>query len=522
VQVAGRTISKYSITLLVIVLTGLFLRVYDLGVESLWYDETYSVFMSKMSLSGILQAIPGADPSPPLYLFILHYWMALFGASEVAVRSLSVLFGVLAIPVIYVLGRRLFNEEAGLLAALILAFSTFNIQYSQEARMYSLMVLLALLSMYFFIRFVQRNTVAISVGYVISTTLLLYTHAYGVFVVIAQNVYLLTLLFLSREHAFRLRHWIALQVLLVALFAPGASFLISQTSSVEKGFWIPTATINRLISTLSTYAGTTTLLGLFFALSVLSLFTYRKVRGSMDWKAPLKALKSYAWEVSFSKDYNALCFLAVWLLAINVIPFVISQFSQPIYYLRYVIAGSVALYLIVAKGISHINYRYAKFGVVIVVVVLSAANLQTYYTTITNPPTYYTAFSKLQLRQATSFINENAKNGDLVLLSPGPGFYVFELNYYTFAAGLNVTLFPSCSTRLSLASYSKELQSDINGHNRVWLLVKTGVALPPSSAQDPMRLQVLNQTIQTFNASYNTIYHKSYYGFEVYLFEKRA
>jgi uncharacterized membrane protein len=63
--------------------------------------------------------------------------------------------------------------------------------------MYSLMVLLALLSMYFLTRFLQGNTVAISVGYVVSTTLLLYTHVYGVFIIIAQNVYLLTLLFLS-------------------------------------------------------------------------------------------------------------------------------------------------------------------------------------------------------------------------------------------------------------------------------------------------------------------------------------
>jgi uncharacterized membrane protein len=152
VQVAGRTISKYSVALLEIVLAGLLLRVYDLGVQSLVSDETYSVFLSKMSLSQMVQ-VTGADVHPPLYYFILHYWIALFGTSEVAVRVPSVLFGVLAIPVIYVLGRLLFKEEVGLLAALILAFSTFNVQYSQDARMYSLMVLLALLSMYFFARF---------------------------------------------------------------------------------------------------------------------------------------------------------------------------------------------------------------------------------------------------------------------------------------------------------------------------------------------------------------------------------
>ena len=388
---------------------------------------------------------------------------------------------------IYVMGRRLFNEEVGLLAALILAFSTLNVQYSQEARMYSLMVLLALLSMYFFIRFLQRDTIVISVGYVVCTTLLLYTHVYGAFVVIAQNVYLLTLLVLSRERAFRPRHWITLQVLLVAFFIPWISFLIRAISKVEKGIWIPTPTINLLIQTLVYYSGfpilgnaaATNLLRVFFALAVLSVFTYHKVRGSIDWKAPLKGLKSYAWEVSFTKDYSALYLLAVLLLAINIIPFVISLFSQPIYWTRYTIVGSVALYLIVAKGISHINYRYAKLAVIIIVVALSFANLQT----------YYTAAPKPQVREATSFINAHAKDGDLVLLYPGPDYYDPLFNYYSLVAGVNVTKFPSCSTGqglvanltqlrsdingLNLTSSIEELQSDINGHNRVWLMVDT-------------------------------------------------
>jgi uncharacterized membrane protein len=373
------------------------------------------------------------------------------------------------------------------------------------------MVLLALLSMYFFIRFLQRSTLAISIGYVVCTTLLVYTHNYGWFVVIAQNVYLLTLLVLSRERAFRLRHWIALQVLVVAFFAPWIGGLISQTSYVEKGslYYIPIPTINDLVITLHVYSGTTNLLLLFLALSVLSLLTYRKVRGSIDWKAPVEALKNYAWEVSFTKDYIALYLLAVWLLAINVIPAVISRFSSPFYVTRYTIAGSVALYLIVAKGMSHINYRYAKLAVVIVVVALAAANLQTYYTTPSKP----------QEREATDFINENATNGDLVLLFPGPGYYDPLLNYYSFVTGLNVTKFPSCSTGQGLASNINELQSDIDGHNRVWFMVETPPGLPPG-IWDP---HVFNQSIQTFNnASYNETYHKSYFSHEVYLFEKQA
>jgi uncharacterized membrane protein len=164
-----------------------------LGTQSIWYDEAFSVQVSKLAVSQTVQAA-AADVHPPLYYVLLHYWITVFGISELSVRLLSALFGVLAIPMIYVLGRQLFSEEAGLVAALILAISSFNIWYSQETRMYTLMVLLTLLSMYFFLQLLQWSTLASSAGYVLSTTLLVYTHNYGWFVVIAQNIYVASLL----------------------------------------------------------------------------------------------------------------------------------------------------------------------------------------------------------------------------------------------------------------------------------------------------------------------------------------
>ena len=130
----------------------------------------------------------------------------------------------------------------------------------------------------------------------------------------------------------------------------------------------------------------------------------------MDWKTPLKALESYAWEVRIA-NVEPVYFLVVWLFALNVIPFIISRLSEPIYAYtleRYAIAGSVALYLLVARGIRTINHRYTKFAVIGIIVVLSAANLQPYDTSITKP----------QAREATSFIDANFKSGDVVLVSP--------------------------------------------------------------------------------------------------------
>jgi uncharacterized membrane protein len=255
VEVVGRKVTKYGIALLGIVLIGAFLRVYHLGTQSIWLDEAFSVALAKMTLPQMVQAT-AADVHPPFYYFLLHYWIIVFGTSESAVRLLSALFGILAIPMIYVVGRRLFNKEVGLVGALILALSSFNVYYSQETRMYSLMALLALLSMYFFLRFLQRSTLAVSAGYVLSTTLLVYTHNYGWFVVIAQNVYVVTLLFLSRNRTYSLKRWAELQAIVVVLFVPWMVVLVNQILRREaKAALLAPPTIYTIIGTFSSYSG---------------------------------------------------------------------------------------------------------------------------------------------------------------------------------------------------------------------------------------------------------------------------
>jgi len=499
VEVVGKRITKYGLALLAIVLIGLFLRLYHVGTQSIWLDEAYSIVLSKMSLSQIMQAT-GADVHPPLYYFILHYWVALFGASAVAVRLLSVLFGVLTIPMVYLVGRQLFNKEAGLVGALILALSWFNIFYSQEARMYSLTVLLALISVYFFLRLLHRSTLASSAGYVLSTTLLLYTHYYGVFVLFAENTYLITLLVLSKHRTCKLRHWVVLQAIVLALFVPWITFLSTQFLRREAtGTWLAQPTTATIINTFVSYSGGTVLLALFLGLSVLSLFAYQKVRGAMDWKAPLKSLESYLWEVRLH-DLAPAYFLVVLLLATNLIPFIVSLFRAPIYLDKYAIASSVALYLLVAKGISNINYRYAKIAVVGIIVVLSVANL----------PWYYTSIIKPQAQEATSFIDANAKSGDVVLIYPD--WEALTFNYYNNRTDVAVKqIYYGNGSVNNPEATTEALQSDVIGHDRVWFYGATGLGT-----------SMENFTLNSLNESYAKIYVKNYVGYNMYLYEKRA
>lgn len=496
-HIAGKRITTTGVVLLAVILAGLFLRVFCLGKQSIWLDEAWSIWMSKMSLS---QIVTTPENSPPLYYLALHFWVRLFGTSAVTVRFLSVLFGVLAIPMIYLVGRQLVNEEVGLLGALILAFSSFNIWSSQEARTYSLMVLLSLFSIYLFLRLLKRSSLAISIGYVLFTALLLYTHVYGLFVLIAQNIYLITLVFLSRNHVLRLRNWVSIQAIVLALFLPWIGTFINSAKAVSTGFWIPLPTFGTIFQTFVIYSNTARLLALFLALSVFSLFAYQKISGAIDWKAPLKAFESYTWEVHV-QDGTPVYFLVVLLFTVNAIPFLISRFATPIYYYKYTIAASVAFYLLVAKGISNINYRPTKLALISIIILLSVVNL---------PYTYY-EITKPQAREAVSFIDANAERGDLVLISPDWEQVTFE--YYNDRTDVAVkgiyvdAILAADDTRAKI----NELQSDLHDRSRVWYLDATR----PTKATENFTLTILNE-------SYVQIYTQSYVGYNIYLYEKRT
>ncbi len=111
--------------------------------SALWLDEAQSVTVSALPFGEITGAL-GRDGLPPVYYWLLHAWISLFGEGDVAVRSLSGVLAVLSLPLIYLAGRQLAGPVAGFAALVLLAVNPFAIRYATEARMYSLIVLLVL------------------------------------------------------------------------------------------------------------------------------------------------------------------------------------------------------------------------------------------------------------------------------------------------------------------------------------------------------------------------------------------
>ncbi|MFN8533761.1 MAG: glycosyltransferase family 39 protein [Dehalococcoidia bacterium] len=165
---------------------GFGLRIAGLGAQSLWYDEGFSIYLAKQPLGEITRLTAG-DIHPPLYYFLLHGWIALAGTNEFALRYLSLLPSVLTVPVVARFAGR-GGRSAAALGALVAAVAPTAVWYGQETRMYSWLVLLVAISLDCFLSLLERRgrVWPAAIGWVLASSLAIYSHFYGAFVVAAQ------------------------------------------------------------------------------------------------------------------------------------------------------------------------------------------------------------------------------------------------------------------------------------------------------------------------------------------------
>ncbi len=208
-----------------VALGALALRAVGLTSKSLWFDETVSVFLAARPVAAMLALLPANDPHPPLYYLLLRAWMAAFGDGEAAVRALSVLISAPVALVTWMFGRRLVGSApAALLAAGLVAVAPSQIAAGQEARMYGLLTLTALLSWWALWAALTGDQRRAWIAWVLITALMLYTHYYGFFVVASQVGYLLW----RRADGGQWRRWVYASLGVVFLFLPWMPSFIQQ------------------------------------------------------------------------------------------------------------------------------------------------------------------------------------------------------------------------------------------------------------------------------------------------------
>lgn len=367
------------------------LRFYRLGANDLWYDEVYSVLISRDSL---------AIWNPPVYFIILHYWIKLFGTSEFALRFPSLVFSVLSIPMLYILGKMIFDRRAGFYAGLIMCLSSFHIWYAQEARPYSLSVFLSILTTYYLFRFLKEGKLVQGGLYAFFTVAGIYSDIshYYLFLLLIQL--LAAVIFIKKNLYLRLFLVLCGVSLISAL---RLEFFISKFLYIKDGFWIPSPSLRSLIFTLENFnSGYNVPAWLYrfsdilvLAILAWSFVNYRKAQG-----------KTMGLIVA-----GMLSFLPLGLA------YVFSKVFFPIYLERAFIIFSPYYYLLIGFGINYISDRRMKIFILVSFLVISFAGLSGYYRNLMpmGAEHHNGVTLKKPFKPALRFIEDNFRNGDILM-----------------------------------------------------------------------------------------------------------
>lgn len=252
-----------------IVLFAAAFRLWDLGGPSFWMDELFSVAFADRPQHQLWSNWMVRETNPPLYYSLLREWMHVFGRGEFEARALAVTFGVLSIPIMYLVGRRAHSHEAGLVSALLTAVSSQHLQFSQQARGYALGFLAAATAIYALLRLTDRWLDAqpshgrggpeLAV-YGAAASVAIYTHTTFVLLPLLANLYIAWLWgFRTRRSWAALGAWVLANaaILIICSWWLWISFLqISTEGGAQPVAWmempsVPTALLwlQRLFST---------------------------------------------------------------------------------------------------------------------------------------------------------------------------------------------------------------------------------------------------------------------------------
>ena len=419
--------------LCLIILAAFILRVFRLDFQSLWYDEAFSVYLAHFDLATIT-ARTAADIQPPLYYYLLNLWIALAGDSEFALRFLSLFFGVLTIPLLYVTARRLFNQTAALIAALLATLSPLYIWYSQEARMYTLITFLLLLSSFALLRALDesRHETRWWIAFACANIAAVYTHYFAFVVIVFQLLFVLVSSF--RVSGLRLNlklgTWQPLALSFIAIlvsFLPWMPFVIArfgQDASYWRGALKLDEALRHILINFTVGESVLENIALPIALGWLLALLIGLIALSVNRKSEISNQKS------------AIIFCTLYLVV--PLALLLLLFSRnPKFNSRYLMIASPAFLLLLAVGLANVS-RITQYAIrntlyFLLFAFLLSTSAYADYNAYFDP-----AFTKASFRDVARYIEKHNAPDEAIILTSGHMFPAF--NYYYHGAAPTIRL----------------------------------------------------------------------------------
>ncbi|MDO9464375.1 MAG: glycosyltransferase family 39 protein [bacterium] len=479
---------------ILILILGSILRFINLEGRCFWCDELESYNRALQPASSMLANLIRNTPHIPLYYLLLHFWLNL-GISDAFVRTLSSIFGVMTIIISYYFFKKLFDRKVALLSVFFLAVSPFHIMFSRMTREYSLVCLLSVCSMFSFwlVISTKSNRFYKWLIYGIVSILLVYTHYYCWFIIIAQGIFLLIY---KRK---KLRHWIGTNTIILCLFLPWiglnilarlngewGSVLTIYTSSTF-GYFIKAAYFFYSF----TLGQTVYPFNLYMAVPLLTTFFIVFIYGV------IYLLREH-------NQYKKI--ILFWLF----IPFIIGIFL-PLYAPRQLLVSLPAFCLILATGIVRMRYSWLKWIVGTVIILACAYSNYNYFTN----RQYFDVDMITPWRAITDEITVNEQKDDVVLL--GRLMEGFP-HYYK-------GILPIC--RINPFDKPEQIKQYGGKHKRLWMLLHS--ERPRENFEEWMRENgeiILikkylyeENTLKGLRESFKNIHKYHEYKYKLYLFK---
>lgn len=362
-------------------------RVASLTAQGLWRDEVDALLFATAPLQEVLTSFTRPGWNGPFYFLLLRAWVALAGQSAFALRYLSLLLGVLTVPLIYVLGKRRLGQTAGLFAAVLAACAPYQVWYAQEVKMYTLLPFLALLALYALDRACETPRAAWWGAALVATSLAFYSHILAALLVpVACGWFLLH----PRRDP---RAWVGGGVVLALLTLPYLPLLGWQLPLLlqgEQNTGYPAYTLSQMAFILLN--GWSTGIGGWGGLWVIRGCGLVAFVG-----AAYLLLASKAREAGQLLIWLLLPLAAIWLVSLR----------RPLFTDRYLIWSALAFYLLIGAALAALPGRWRALGLVALAGMLTVDGVNVYR---------QAAYPiKPQFREATAFLVGQQQPGDVFL-----------------------------------------------------------------------------------------------------------
>jgi mannosyltransferase len=414
--------SRYLQLLLSLTLIGAILRFYNLGYNSLWLDEASTLNLAIKSIPDIWQVITAGEFNPPLFYWTEHV-MLFFGNSEVVLRFIPALLGVLTIPLIYLVGKEFMDRNIGIIAAAAFAFSPFLIFYSQEARAYSMMLFFVVFSMVFYFRALKSNDIQNWALFGILSALGFWSHFYAMVIIGALILY-----------AFY-------ELLPKIKSSPGAAKPLVTSCVIFGIICLPL-----ILVTIQLFAKRTASAPTFGIQGPgIIIATFAQISGSEGAMYFLLLLFIAGIVQAFLLDKNK----GIFLVTMTILTFVISNFlsyripMQPRYLIFLAIIYFIALALSYKLVFTWINSPGVVYGFIALVVVINTPMLAD----------YYSGYAKEDWRGFSGGLQQLTRQGDIVVVVPG---YVSQPFDYYYSNTSDQTIELSATTAADLKAINAQ------------------------------------------------------------------